>query len=147
MNAQPCLDLDFVRSQFPAFAEPSPRTGILRERRRLVRLRPGEQPLLHRLLDYLKARKDVRLLGPSVARERAPTVSFVPHKITPAEVHLALGKRGIMSGAGHFYAVRLLEAMGVDPARGVVRLSFVHYTSPQEMTQLIEALDAILVRG
>ena len=23
MNAQPCLDLDFVRSQFPAFAEPS----------------------------------------------------------------------------------------------------------------------------
>jgi len=110
-------------------------------------LHGAEQPLLHRLLDYLKARKDVRLLGPSVARERAPTVSFVPHKIRPAEVHLALGKRGIMSGAGHFYAVRLLEAMGVDPARGVVRLSFVHYTSPQEMTQLIEALDAILVRG
>ena len=55
-----------------------------------------------------------------------------------------MGKRGIMSGAGHFYAVRLLDAMGVDPARGVVRLSFVHYTSPQEMTQLIEALDAIL---
>jgi selenocysteine lyase/cysteine desulfurase len=107
-------------------------------------LHGAEQPLLHRLLDYLKARKDVRLLGPSVARERAPTVSFVPHKITPAEVHLALGKRGIMSGAGHFYAVRLLDAMGVDPARGVVRLSFVHYTSPQEMTQLIEALDAIL---
>ncbi len=23
MKAQPCLDLDFVRSQFPAFAEPS----------------------------------------------------------------------------------------------------------------------------
>jgi selenocysteine lyase/cysteine desulfurase len=23
VNAQPCLDLDFVRSQFPAFAEPS----------------------------------------------------------------------------------------------------------------------------
>jgi selenocysteine lyase/cysteine desulfurase len=40
--------------------------------------------------------------------------------------------------------VRLLDAMGVDPARGVIRLSFVHYTSPQEMTQLIEALDAIL---
>ena len=110
-------------------------------------LHGAEQPLLHRLLDYLKARKDVRLLGPSVARERAPTVSFVPHKITPAEVHLALGKRGIMSGAGHFYAVRLLDAMGIDPAHGVVRLSFVHYTSPQEMTQLIEALDAILIRG
>jgi selenocysteine lyase/cysteine desulfurase len=110
-------------------------------------LHGAEQPLLQRLLDYLKARKDVRLLGSSVARERAPTVSFVPHKIPPAEVHLALGKQGIMSGAGHFYGVRLLEAMGVDPARGVVRLSFVHYTAPKEMAQLIEALDATLGRG
>ena len=64
--------------------------------------------------------------------------------MAPAEVHLALADHGIMSGAGHFYGVRLLEAMGVDPARGVVRLSFVHYTSPNEMTEAIEALDAIL---
>src|SRR6516225_3189060 len=119
------------RSRLPAV---SPNILTLWTRIMAARTRKADQ----------KARKDVRLLGPSVARERAPTVSFVPHKITPAEVHLALGKRGIMSGAGHFYAVRLLEAMGIDPARGVVRLSFVHYTSPQEMTQLIEALDAIL---
>jgi selenocysteine lyase/cysteine desulfurase len=107
-------------------------------------LHRAEQPLLQRLLDYLKARKDVRLLGSSVASQRAPTVSFVPHKMAPAEVHLALADHGIMSGAGHFYGVRVLEAMDVDPARGVVRLSFVHYTSPNEMTQAIEALDGIL---
>ena len=107
-------------------------------------LHRAEQPLLQRLLDYLKARKDVRLLGSSVASQRAPTVSFVPHKMAPAEVHLALADHGIMSGAGHFYGVRLLQAMDVDPARGVVRLSFVHYTSPNEMTQAIEELDAIL---
>jgi selenocysteine lyase/cysteine desulfurase len=108
------------------------------------RMRGAEVPLAQRLLDYLRDRHDVRLLGPSDATIRAPTVSFVPHQRSPGEVHLELGKRGIMSGTGHFYGVRLLEAMGVDPDRGVVRLSFVHYTSPDEMTQLLEALDAVL---
>ena len=107
-------------------------------------LRGAEIPLAQRLLDYLKTKKGVRLLGSSDATRRAPTVSFVPEKIAPADVHVELAKRGIMSGAGHFYAMRLLEGMDVDPARGVVRLSFVHYTTADEVTRAIEALDAIL---
>jgi selenocysteine lyase/cysteine desulfurase len=34
--------------------------------------------------------------------------------------------------------------MGVDPAQGVLRLSFVHYTSEAEIQQLLKALDAVL---
>ena len=49
-----------------------------------------------------------------------------------------------MCGVGHFYAVRLLEAMNIDPNTGVVRLSFVHYTTPEEIDQLIAALDQAL---
>jgi selenocysteine lyase/cysteine desulfurase len=37
--------------------------------------------------------------------------------------------------------------MGVDPARGAVRVSFVHYTSPAEVTGLIEALDTVIDRS
>jgi selenocysteine lyase/cysteine desulfurase len=74
-------------------------------------------------------------------------VSFVPQRLTPAEMASRLAARGIMCGAGHFYGVRLLEALGVDSARGAVRLSFVHYNSPAEMTQLLEALDAALHVG
>jgi selenocysteine lyase/cysteine desulfurase len=55
-----------------------------------------------------------------------------------------LAERGFMAGNGNFYAYRLLEAMGTDPRRGAVRLSFVHYNSTQEMTRLIEALESIL---
>jgi selenocysteine lyase/cysteine desulfurase len=33
--------------------------------------------------------------------------------------------------------------MGVDPARGAVRISFLHYTSPAEVTAVIEALDSV----
>jgi selenocysteine lyase/cysteine desulfurase len=107
-------------------------------------LRAAEIPLLSRLLDYLGSRKDIRLLGPAQARERMATVAFVTQKLEPAEVLQRLARRGFMVGAGDFYAVRLLSAMGVDPQRGAVRASFVHYTSAEEMEGLIAALDRVL---
>jgi selenocysteine lyase/cysteine desulfurase len=49
-----------------------------------------------------------------------------------------------MAGGGDFYAVRPLKAMGVDVERGVLRLSFVHYTTEAEVARLITALDVVL---
>jgi selenocysteine lyase/cysteine desulfurase len=60
------------------------------------------------------------------------------------EVAAELAQHGVMCGGGDFYAVRALEAMGVDLGKGVLRLSFVHYTSEAEVTKAIEALDAVL---
>jgi len=107
-------------------------------------LRGAELPLLEPLLAYLRTRKRVRLLGPSVARERAATVAFVPETVEPSAVVRRLGERGCMIGSGDFYAVRLLEAMGVDMARGALRTSFLHYTSAAEIATLIDALDEAL---
>jgi selenocysteine lyase/cysteine desulfurase len=120
-------------------------TGDTKARPQRVRelLRHAETPMLAALLEYLQGRKGVRLLGPATAQERAATVSFVTHAADPSEVVKALARRGFMTGYGNFYAVRVLEAMGVDPARGAVRISFVHYTSPAEVTALIEALDSV----
>jgi selenocysteine lyase/cysteine desulfurase len=107
-------------------------------------LRAAELPLLEPLLAYLRTRKRVRLLGPSVARERAATVAFVPETAEPSAVVRRLGERGFMIGSGDFYAVRLLEALGVDVARGALRTSFLHYTSAAEIAALIDALDEAL---
>jgi selenocysteine lyase/cysteine desulfurase len=107
-------------------------------------LRAAEAPLLTELLSYLKGRKGLRVLGPTDSTQRAATVSFLPDAIDPAEVIRELAERGFMAGNGNFYAVRLLEAMGVDATRGAVRVSFVHYNSMQEITHLIQALDSIL---
>jgi cysteine desulfurase family protein (TIGR01976 family) len=107
-------------------------------------LRAAEGPLLSELLSYLKSRKGLRVLGPTDSAQRAATVSFLPDTIDPAEVVRQLAERGFMAGNGNFYAVRLLEAMGVDSTRGAVRVSFVHYNSMQEITRLIQALDSIL---
>ena len=108
------------------------------------RLHLAEQPLLTRLLDYLASRRDLRVLGPSEASRRAATVAVQTRRQPPAQLAAALAAHGIMAGAGHFYAVRLLRAMGVDPDIGALRLSFLHYTSAAEVEQLIVALDASL---
>ncbi|HBD91553.1 MAG: nitrogen fixation protein NifS [Rhodobacteraceae bacterium GWE1_64_9] len=106
-------------------------------------MRDHETRLLQPLLDYLAARNDLRLIGPRAAAGRAPTVAVALDR--PAlPVATALAPLGIMAGGGDFYAVRPLQAMGVDTGLGVLRLSFVHYTHPQEVTALIAALDRVL---
>ncbi len=95
------------------------------------------------LLDYLSAKNSVRLLGPAEAARRAPTVAIACDR--PGEGLAAeLAPHGIMAGGGDFYAARPLEAMGVDMAKGALRLSLVHYTSPGDVDRLIRALDHVL---
>jgi len=133
-----------VAEYFDALAEHHGTGSVARSQRVRELLRSAEIPLLAKLLDYLAARKDVRLLGPARASERMATVSFATARVEPTEVLKRLAARGFMVGAGNFYAVRLLQAMGVDPERGAVRVSFVHYTTPEEMDRLIAALDRVL---
>ncbi|MDA5094684.1 aminotransferase class V-fold PLP-dependent enzyme [Aliiroseovarius sp. KMU-50] len=106
-------------------------------------MRGHEVRLLQPLLDYAKAKNSVRLLGPDQAANRAPTVALAS-TIPGEELATKLAPHGIMAGGGDFYAVRALEAQGVDPAHGVLRVSFTHYTNEAEVTKLIEALDRVL---
>ena len=39
-----------------------------------------------------------------------------------------------------------VEALGIDPSRGVLRCSLVHYNTAAEVGRLTEALDALLER-
>ena len=102
-------------------------------------MRAREVRLLQPLLDFLADKNSVRLLGPRSAENRAPTVAM--HLPEPGEeVAARLAGAGIMCGGGGFYANRCLEAAGVDPDHGVLRVSFVHYTDENEIDRLIEAL-------
>lgn len=107
-------------------------------------MQSAEKALLQPLLDFVRQDPRVRLLGPAHAAERAATVSLIPQRHSVAEVAQRLGQLGIISGASHFYAVRLFEGLGLNPQTGALRLSFVHYTTRQELDQLLCALDAVL---
>ena len=47
----------------------------------------------------------------------------------------------IAIGQGHFYAPRLLDALGLPSTEGIVRASMVHYNTMEEVERLIEGLD------
>ncbi|XAT57718.1 aminotransferase class V-fold PLP-dependent enzyme [Rhodobacteraceae bacterium IMCC1335] len=106
-------------------------------------MRAHEQSLLQPVLDLLRAKNAVRLLGSDKAENRAPTVA-IDLGVSARPMAKALAARGIMVGDGDFYANRALRAMGVDPDQGVLRLSFVHYTNQAEIDKLLNALDDLL---
>jgi cysteine desulfurase family protein (TIGR01976 family) len=106
-------------------------------------MRAHETALLQPLLDYLAGRNDLRMLGPRQARDRAPTVA-VAHARRGAYLAADLVPLGVNAAGGDFYAVRPLQALGIDPDHGVLRMSFVHYTTEAEVDRLIAALDQIL---
>ena len=106
-------------------------------------MRAHETRLLQPLLDHLSTRNDLRLLGPRTADGRAPTVAVLA-ETRGEDLARALAAEGIMAGGGSFYANRALQAQGVDLDHGVLRLSFVHYTSDDELDRLIRALDRLL---
>ena len=102
--------------------------------RRLHELfRQHEATLIEPLLAFLSDRADVRLLGPTASESKAPTVSLLPLRKSVSDVYDALTAQRIMAGSGNFYGVRPLTAMDVPLDPGVIRLSFLHYTSPAEI--------------
>ena len=106
-------------------------------------MRAQEVAVIAPLLEYLRGRNDLRLLGPAEAGRRAPTVAVELDR--PAEpVSEDLGRQGIACWAGDFYAVRPLAALGIDREKGVLRMSATHYTSAEEVARLIAALERVL---
>ncbi len=106
-------------------------------------MRDHEISLLKPLLQALSGRNNVRVLGPMASSDRAPTVALALDRPGPI-VAKELTQHGIMCEGGDFYAVRALSAMGVSEERGVLRLSFTHYTTIAEVEKLISALDHVL---
>ena len=105
--------------------------------------RHAELARLEGLLEYLNAHPKIRIIGPKTLENRAPTVSVLVEGRASSELVERLAERGIMCAHGHFYAARLLDALGIGDD-SVLRLSFVHYTSDDDVAQLIAALDEVI---
>lgn len=102
-----------------------------------------EQRLAEPLVDFLRSKPKVRLIGPATAERtrRAPTFSFVVRGQDAAELPRRALERRVAIRADSFYAQRCMEALGVNE---VVRASMVHYNSLEDVDRLIAALDELL---
>ena len=63
--------------------------------------------------------------------------------ISPAAVSAALGARGIFVWDGNYYALELMERLGLERQGGAVRVGAVHYTTAAEIDEFLEAVAAI----
>ncbi|NNE75407.1 MAG: aminotransferase class V-fold PLP-dependent enzyme [Acidimicrobiales bacterium] len=138
--------LDYIETSFAEHGG----TGDLATacRTMATRWQDHETVLLEPVLEFLAQSPSVRLLGPASTDQptghRCPTVAFSPVEQEPESVAQQLVDLGIMTSHGTFYADRVLQGLDIDPARGVVRVSWVHYTSPADIEKLLAALDDVL---
>ena len=59
-------------------------------------------------------------------------------------VRVLIANTEIGQGTNTIFPMLTAEALGIEPAKGVLRLSFVHYTSREDIDHLMRALDHVL---
>ncbi|NCG24360.1 MAG: aminotransferase class V-fold PLP-dependent enzyme, partial [Actinobacteria bacterium] len=104
-----------------------------------------EEQLVEPLLAFLRDRDGVRIVGAAESDHtvRAPTVAFASKRRSSADIYSALIEAKVSCGHGHFYAHRLVTALGLDPDDGVVRLSAVHYNTAAEIDRTLAVLSVV----
>jgi cysteine desulfurase family protein (TIGR01976 family) len=102
-------------------------------------IRAHERALGERFLGGMPA--GVTLHGPPTMDGRVPTFAFNVAGRSPAEVSRLLGERGFAVWHGNYYAVEIMERLGLPD--GAVRAGFVHYNTPGEVDRILEELAAL----
>ena len=102
-----------------------------------------ERGLSERLIGGLLAIPGVRIWGitdPARLEQRTPTVAMRLDGWSPGALAAELGRRGIFAWDGDFYALGLLERLGLATSGGLVRLGLVHYNTPDEVDLVLADL-------
>ena len=95
-----------------------------------------ERELGQRFLDGLP--ETYRLHGIPSMEGRVPTFSLTHPKRSPEELAAGLGERDIASWPGNFYALEVMERLGLP--EGTLRIGIVHYNTAEEVDRLLAAL-------
>ncbi|HLA92599.1 MAG TPA: cysteine desulfurase-like protein [Actinomycetota bacterium] len=107
---------------------------------------PWEAELSRRFLDGVVSLTHVRLFGIAHAArvdERTPTFAVRVEEQHPLETAKGLAERGIYVWDGHYYAIELMERLGLLETGGAVRIGFCHYNTPDEVDRVLEALASL----
>ena len=102
-----------------------------------------ESKLARRFLKGLNLLDGATLHGMPFATGRTPTFAISLDGVPPAEVAKALGDEGIFVWDGDYYAVEVMDRLGVADRGGLVRVGFVHYNTTEEVDRVLHALASI----
>jgi selenocysteine lyase/cysteine desulfurase len=71
---------------------------------------------------------------------RVPTFAFTVDGVAPSVVAERLGQRDMAVWDGNYYAVEVMDRLGLGE-NGAVRAGFVHYNTIAEVDRLVWALE------
>ncbi|MFN2490389.1 MAG: cysteine desulfurase-like protein [Actinomycetota bacterium] len=112
-------------------------------------VRRAEATLSQRFLDGIGALSDVRLYGIADAArldERTPTFALRLGDLHPRVLAEQLGARGIFTWDGNYYALAIMQRLGLEDSGGAVRIGFCHYNSIAEVDRVIGELERLSQR-
>lgn len=105
-----------------------------------------ERALCVNLLDTLEAIPRVQVRGITDRKrmdERVPTVAITVNGKHPREVAEHLGRDGIFVWDGDYYAVDVIDDLGLRDAGGMVRIGLAHYNDTDDVERLGRSLEQI----
>jgi cysteine desulfurase family protein (TIGR01976 family) len=105
-----------------------------------------EVSMAERIAAFLAEQQGLRLAGRGAPAERGRVgvFSFTVEGRDSREIPAALRDHKIGIHADDFYAARCIDALGARPQNGVVRVSLVHYNSPEDVDRLFSGLEQAL---
>jgi cysteine desulfurase family protein (TIGR01976 family) len=83
------------------------------------------------------------IVDPERLGERTPTFAVRVGDLHPFETAKLLGERGIFVWDGHYYALELMERLGLQDTGGAVRIGFCHYNTPAEVDRVLDELASL----
>jgi cysteine desulfurase family protein (TIGR01976 family) len=116
-----------------------------RERLRsgMAAVRRHEESLAGRFLAGSAGIPGLRLYGladPGRLAERTPTFALSVEGVPPDEAARRLGEQEIYTWSGDYYAVGVMDHLGVAGQGGLLRIGFVHYNTVEEVDRVLGAL-------
>lgn len=103
-----------------------------------------EIALAKQLANGLDRIEGVTMVGPPIVKgHRAPTLAFTIEGKSPKEVCEYLAEKNICAWAGHFYALRAIEVLGLLERGGVTRMGMSMYNLPSEIDYTLEVIEEL----
>jgi cysteine desulfurase family protein (TIGR01976 family) len=106
-----------------------------------------EATLSMRFLESLAGLENVRLWGiadPARVGERTPTFALtLTDGRSPRELAQELDRRGVFLWNGNYFALAVMERLGLEASGGAVRVGFCHYNTLHEVERVARELTAI----
>jgi selenocysteine lyase/cysteine desulfurase len=99
-------------------------------------------PLVEQLWDGLAEIDGVALYGPPPAAPRTSTVAFTVRGVPSSQVAARLAERAVFVSSGNFYAMTVVERLGLAP-EGLVRAGCACYTTAEEVARLVSGIREI----